>query len=251
MEAMVKRLDQLTQDEARLAVAQILNIVHGLLRNTKIIMEGEQSSLCFSPAWCSGTFLVDGNASVDYLKDALGMFLSQQSSESISDWASETMHQIASNLTKSKRESFFDVAIAEWDHRDCPAGDNLQQDIIEWLSPPDYSNNHHSTCELRHPGSAEWFIQGNTFSEWKSSDVPVSLLWVRGKRAFMSGSSALLETEILVFQSGRVKKRTLVRRTSDVLVSGTYRASQLHDHRGHRRHAENWASIISIFLLQF
>ncbi len=161
------------------------------------------------------------------------------------------MHQIASDLTKSKREPFFDVAMAEWDHGDCPTGDDLQRHVIKWLSPPDYWNNHHSTYKLRHPGSAEWFIQGNTFSEWKSSDVPVSLLWVHGKRAFLPSSYALVETEILVFQSGRGKKRTLVRRTSDVLVSGTYRASQLHDHRGHRRHAENWASIISIFLLQF
>jgi hypothetical protein len=75
MEAMVQRLDQLTQDEARLAVAQILKIVHGLVWNTKIIMEGE-NLFCLSPAGCSGTFLVDGNASVDCLKDALGMFQS-------------------------------------------------------------------------------------------------------------------------------------------------------------------------------
>ncbi len=165
MEAMVQRLDQLTQDEARLAVAQILKIVH----------------------------------------DALGMFLSRQSSDSISDWASETMRQIASDLTKSKREPFFDVVIDDWDHRDCPTGDNMQQDIFKWLSPPDYWNNHHSTCKLRHPGSAEWFIQGNTFSEWKSSDVPVSLLWVRGKRAFMPSSYALVEAEILVFKAGAGK----------------------------------------------
>ncbi len=85
MEAMVQRLDQLTQDEARQAVAQILDIVHGLLRNTKIIMEGEQNSLSISPARCSGPFLVDGNASVDYLKDTLGMFFSRQSSDSITD----------------------------------------------------------------------------------------------------------------------------------------------------------------------
>src|SRR5258708_193760 len=205
MEAMIQRLDQLTRDEARLAVAQILKIVHGLVWNTKIIMEGEQDSLCFSPAGCSRTFLVDGNASVDYLKDALGMFLSRQSSDSISDWVLETMHQIATDLTKSKREPFFDVAIADWDHRDCPTGDNLQQDIFKWLSPPDHWNTHHSTCKLRHPGSAEWFIKGNTFSEWKSSDDPVSLLWVRGNRAFMPSSYALVETEILVFKAGAGK----------------------------------------------
>jgi hypothetical protein len=57
MEAMVQRLDRLTQDEARLAVAQILDVVHGLVKNTKIVMEGEQNSLSFSPTGCSGTFL--------------------------------------------------------------------------------------------------------------------------------------------------------------------------------------------------
>jgi NACHT domain-containing protein len=165
MEAMVQRLDQLAQDEGRLAVAQILEIVH----------------------------------------DTLGMFLSRQLSDSISDWASGTMHQIASDLNKSKREPFFDVAIADWVHRDCPAGDDLQQDIIKWLSPPDQWDTHYSTCKLRHPGSAEWFIQGNTFSEWKSSDDPVSLLWVRGNRAFMPSSFALVEAEILGFKAGAGK----------------------------------------------
>ncbi len=30
------------------------------------------------------------------------------------------MHQVASDLNKSKREPFFDIAIADLDHRDCP-----------------------------------------------------------------------------------------------------------------------------------
>ncbi len=42
MEAMVQRLDRLTQDEARLAVAQILDVVHGLVKNTNRVMEGER-----------------------------------------------------------------------------------------------------------------------------------------------------------------------------------------------------------------
>ena len=41
MEAMVQRLDRLTQDEARLAAAQILDVVHGLVKNAKIVLEGE------------------------------------------------------------------------------------------------------------------------------------------------------------------------------------------------------------------
>jgi len=42
MEAMVQRLDRLTQDEARQTVAQILKVVHGLVKNTKVVMGGEQ-----------------------------------------------------------------------------------------------------------------------------------------------------------------------------------------------------------------
>jgi hypothetical protein len=42
MEAMVQRLDRLTQDEARQTVAQILEVVHGLVENMKVVMDGEQ-----------------------------------------------------------------------------------------------------------------------------------------------------------------------------------------------------------------
>ena len=42
MEAMVQRLDRLTQDEARQTVAQILKVVYGLVENVKVVMNGEQ-----------------------------------------------------------------------------------------------------------------------------------------------------------------------------------------------------------------
>ena len=42
MEAMVQRLDRLTQDEARQTVAQILKVVHGLIENMKVVMDGER-----------------------------------------------------------------------------------------------------------------------------------------------------------------------------------------------------------------
>jgi hypothetical protein len=42
MEAVVQRLDRLTQDEARQTVAQIIKVVHGLVGNMKVVMDGEQ-----------------------------------------------------------------------------------------------------------------------------------------------------------------------------------------------------------------
>ena len=43
IEAILKRLDRLTQEEARMTVAQTLAIVHCLLDNMKIVMDGERS----------------------------------------------------------------------------------------------------------------------------------------------------------------------------------------------------------------
>jgi hypothetical protein len=43
VEAVLQRLDRLTQDEARITVAQTLSVVHGLVNNTKVVMEGARS----------------------------------------------------------------------------------------------------------------------------------------------------------------------------------------------------------------
>ena len=142
------------------------------------------------------------------------------------------MQELASNLNKSKRQSFFHTAIAGWDHRDCLAGESLRKEISKWLSPPDPWKNHHIACESCHRGSAAWFIQGKMFSEWKASEAPSSLLWVHGKRPLMPSSYNLAATEIFSFHSGRGKKRFLVRQTFDISVPGTYRVRQLHNHQG-------------------
>jgi hypothetical protein len=40
IEAILQRLDRLTQDEARMTVAETLGVVHGLVGNMKVVMEG-------------------------------------------------------------------------------------------------------------------------------------------------------------------------------------------------------------------
>ena len=58
----------------------------------------------------------------------------------------------------------------------------MQREFREWLSPPDPSVNHNTACESQHSGTARWFIQGNTFQEWKKDG---SILWVCGNRAYL------------------------------------------------------------------
>jgi hypothetical protein len=43
VEAILQRLDRLTQEEARMTVAHTLEVVHGLFDNLKEVMDGAQS----------------------------------------------------------------------------------------------------------------------------------------------------------------------------------------------------------------
>jgi hypothetical protein len=52
VEAVLQRLDRLTQDEARITVAQTLSVVYGLVNNTRVVMKGAQSFLDWSLTFC-------------------------------------------------------------------------------------------------------------------------------------------------------------------------------------------------------
>ena len=42
IEPVLQRLNRLTQDEAKLTAAQILEVVHGLVQNMRVVADGEQ-----------------------------------------------------------------------------------------------------------------------------------------------------------------------------------------------------------------
>jgi hypothetical protein len=44
IEAVLRRLDRLTLDETRMTVAQTFELVHGLVNNMKVVMDGTQPS---------------------------------------------------------------------------------------------------------------------------------------------------------------------------------------------------------------
>jgi hypothetical protein len=63
------------------------------------------------------------------------------------------------------------------------SGNQIKQLLRAWLSPADPSTNHNISRKTQYKGTALWFFQGNIFVEWKSTG---SLLWVHGKRTFLS-----------------------------------------------------------------
>jgi hypothetical protein len=52
VEAVIQRLDRLTQDEARITAAQTLEVVHGLMHNMRMETDGEQIPLGLLPTGC-------------------------------------------------------------------------------------------------------------------------------------------------------------------------------------------------------
>ena len=42
IEAVLQRLDRLTQDEARITAAQTLEVVYGIMQNMRVVMDSDQ-----------------------------------------------------------------------------------------------------------------------------------------------------------------------------------------------------------------
>jgi hypothetical protein len=80
-------------------------------------------------------------------------------------------------------------------------GDKLQQDVRNWLSPPDPWKNHNLARESRHGGTGTWWIEGDAYAEWKSSG---SLLWVHGKRQY-SALYSFLKLMVKISSAGAGK----------------------------------------------
>lgn len=127
-------------------------------------------------------FPPDGKASFEGVREDLSMFLFIDNEVgSVSDQTLELLHQIASDMNQLKRQLLPSVTIAACNHRHCPAGDNLYQDICRWLIPPDPWKNYHIARGSRQSGTGTWFVQGDTLPKWMASK-PSALLWVHGKR---------------------------------------------------------------------
>ena len=120
------------------------------------------------------------------------------------------LHEMASDINKLKRQLFSDVATSFRNHANSLTGDKLQQDVCGWLSPPDPWKNHNIARELCQTGTAEWFIQGCTFSEWISSG-PSSVLWIHGKREFCPATTPSQRLMVFPSRSGLWEERVLVR----------------------------------------
>jgi hypothetical protein len=147
MEDALKRLDKLTQDEARMAAAEILRLTH-------IVMNGMSSKLA------TETLILNARALFRWKRnEASGPTTGQQ---------------------HGRREMFvITPVVSKTGVPNVLVGNQVRESLRTWVPSPDPSTNHSIACGIQHDGSAKWFFRGGIFSEWKSTG---SLLWIYGKR---------------------------------------------------------------------
>ena len=151
IEDALKRLDRLTQEEARMASAQLLKVTSTINNRVEEIADNVLG--------------VDNRA------------------------AREVIQQAADGVDRVERSWLPNRIHAGHAGSIILTGNQLRQDLRRWLSPPDPSTNHNIACNAHHKGTATWFFEGRTYKEWKSTGSE-SLLWIHGKRVSLSHSAA-------------------------------------------------------------
>ena len=74
VESVLQRLDRLTLDEARTTATQTLEVVHGLVQNVRVVVDGEATLSGLTLMRCLAFCPLDGKASADAILDSLSMF---------------------------------------------------------------------------------------------------------------------------------------------------------------------------------
>ncbi|KAH9037401.1 hypothetical protein EDB83DRAFT_2524665 [Lactarius deliciosus] len=157
LEDVVKKLDRLTQEEARMVLAEVLRITHSV-RDEVNAVNGKVADVG-DKVQC-----VDENVQIA-IDDG-------KETKAMTKEAKSIIQQTANNVDEVRLNQIIQLLRA-------------------WLSPADPSTNHNIARKAQHKGTTVWFFQGSIFIEWKSTG---SLLWIYGKPG--SGKSVICSSVI-------------------------------------------------------
>lgn len=145
----LQNLDKLTQEEARIANSEILNINHSVLCTVVHVSERIQD--------------ISGDLQ-HIVQDVNGTI-----HNTVQDLDNRADRKLSLNSISfpSKPSQIF-------------TGKQLRERLQTWLSAADPSTNHNILCGSQLKGTAQWFIRGTVFDQWKNTS---SFLWIHGKRA--------------------------------------------------------------------
>ncbi len=195
VEDSLRRLDRLTQEEARMASAEQLKVTHTIkerLTDVDKRVKGIDDTVNSVEVEVQNAHsdVQDVGSKVKGVEGEI-----QASRRGVQDLGSK-LQSIGGNVKdNSGRLRDFGDKIYQFDRslpflnhaQDCEGlnsftGSLLREDLLRWLSAPNPSDNHNIARNACYRDTARWFIQGSIFKQWKSAG---SLLWIHGKRALL------------------------------------------------------------------
>ncbi|KAF8267765.1 hypothetical protein EI94DRAFT_1271583 [Lactarius quietus] len=93
----------------------------------------------------------------------------------IEDGLKKLNNLIQKEVPMAIAQTMMDVNDLKWNQ--------IEQDFRNWFTPPDPSTNHSIACGVYHNAQPTWFFEAGVLKDWTSNG---SLLWVHGKRTFIS-----------------------------------------------------------------
>ncbi|KAN0129377.1 hypothetical protein V8E53_012861 [Lactarius tabidus] len=192
LEDALKKLDRLTQEEARMAHTEVLRITHSIRDGVKIV-DGKVEEV--------GDKVGDVGDKVEDLGDKVGVVGDKVEDmgdkvedvggkvEDVGDKVQCVDDKVQVVIDESKqarlviRQAANDIDEIKWNQ--------FIQLLRSWLSPADPSTNHNIARKAHHNGTAAWLFQGQIIIKWKSIG---SLLWIHGKPG--SGKSVICSSVI-------------------------------------------------------
>jgi archaellum component FlaC len=173
----LKRLDKLTQEEARMAAAENLKATHTVDERVKGVVDTVEA--IDNKVAEVDNRVADVGDQVTGVDDRVAGVSDQVAG--VDDRVAgvnekvvtidDRVKEIASLLSNLTSADYLVLLIL--------SGNQLRESTRKWLSPPDPSTNHNIACGTHHKKTASWFFQGGIYREWKATD---SLLWINGKR---------------------------------------------------------------------
>ncbi|KAH9034375.1 hypothetical protein EDB83DRAFT_1781084 [Lactarius deliciosus] len=227
LEDAVKKLDRLTQEEARMALAEVLKITH-IVRDDVKAVDGKVANIdgkvddvgdkvddvgdkvddVGDKVDDVGDKVDDVGDKVDDVGDKVvdvGGKVDDVGSKvddvggkvkDIGDRVQSVDEKVQVAIDDGKETRLVAKAAKSIIQQMSNSVDHIQWNQIKqllraWLSPADPSTNHNIARKAQHKGTAVWFFQGSIFIKWKSTG---SLLWIHGKPG--SGKSVICSSVI-------------------------------------------------------
>jgi hypothetical protein len=207
VEDALQRLDNLTQEEARMAAAEALTITRSIddkvndvderlegvdegVQSIGIKVNGIEDQMQIVGGKVEGvdgrvkivghkvSLVIQGESSIHCPPDRTSAFYSLRCS---GEWSSDS-----TGVQSSQRPKLFvnspHFIITDHESLTFLSGNESRKGLRKWIAPPDPSVNYNAASGAHHEGTAAWCTEGDTLADWKTSG---SLLWIHGKRTYL------------------------------------------------------------------